>query len=195
MPSSSRHCVSRLLTKHTTSLRDKLIPLTGVIRPVGLFATRQLSRHPHQFQPKSTASHGLDWFDDEDSRGHCGGASGCKSTPSESDKKFVGRTLPREDHHCGHTALPVASSPQTRTGNSFNNPVLERSQDNIERSRSVNSSLLEFIGHDGVQKSNNEVAKGRGMWLPSVNHPQEIPGTDDSTCDWNPCDASSNYHE
>lgn len=49
----------------------------------------QLSHHRHRRQHGKPAMREPSWLDEDDSRDHCGGASGCKFTPSESDKRIV----------------------------------------------------------------------------------------------------------
>ena len=97
---ASRYRSQRPCTRNRThdrlqnvpSLRDSLVHLTGDTRPVGPFAAWATFATP---APASTAEHlpgtTAIGFDEDDSRGHCGGAPECKSTPSESDKRFVGR--------------------------------------------------------------------------------------------------------
>jgi hypothetical protein len=52
------------------------------------------------------------------------------------------------------------------TETAFRESILKHGSDNIERWRSVNSSPLEFAGHNDHQNANNPVANSGGRWLP-----------------------------
>lgn len=92
------------------SLRDSLADLTGGTHPVGPNAAWATVASPASVPTTGHLSeHNCIRFDEDDSRGHCGGAPECKSTPSESDKRFARRQRPWEECHCGNTAhlLPL----------------------------------------------------------------------------------------
>ena len=78
-------------THNTTGVTSTALMLTHSLwrSPLHWSPHWQLSHHRHRRQHGKPDMREPSWLDEDDSRDHCGGASGCKFTPSESDKRIV----------------------------------------------------------------------------------------------------------